>query len=31
MEGSKIDIVAITDKWFVMPTGVMIYSVKLCV
>lgn len=27
MEGSKIDIVAITDKWFVMPTGVMMYSV----
>lgn len=24
---NKIDIVACTDKWFVMPTGVMIYSV----
>ena len=27
MRGSKIDIVACTDKWFVMPTGVMMYSV----
>lgn len=27
MEESKIDIVAVTDKWFVMPTGVMMYSV----
>ena len=26
MRGSKIDIVACTDKWFVMPTGVMMYS-----
>ena len=31
MEESKIDIVACTDKWYVMPTGVMIYSVELCV
>ena len=27
----RMDIVACTDKWYVMPTGVMIYSVKLCV
>ena len=27
MKESKIDIVACTDKWFVMPTGVMMYSV----
>ena len=27
MEKSKIDIVACTDKWYVMPTGVMMYSV----
>ena len=26
MEESKIEIVACTDKWFVMPTGVMMYS-----
>ena len=27
MEKERIDIVACTDKWFVMPTGVMMYSV----
>ena len=26
MEKERIDIVACTDKWFVMPTGVMMYS-----
>ncbi len=24
----RMDIVACTDKWFVMPTGVMMYSVR---